>query len=128
MTSPHRSVVFALLAMGAMNHATAQKTVNEMRTVTLVLESPSGSVLLPSGVGGSVTMPPCGGCVPKNFPVTQNSKFFLRQSQVTLAELKSAIAGRPDLLLGVAYSVKTGEIVSIRGEFDAPVADRNRNR
>jgi hypothetical protein len=129
MTPIFRSVLFALLATGAVTCASAQKALNEIQTVNLVLEAPSGLVILPSDIGGSVTMAPCAGCPPKNFPVTASSKFFLRQNEVTLADLRAAIAGRPDVLLGVAYSIKTGEIVRIRGEFDGPAAaTRNRKR
>lgn len=119
-----RSMLFALGAAGAMTLALAQIP-RELPVGTIGVEAPSGQVILPSSIPGTVTVPPCGGCPPRNVLATEKSRFFLGSREVTFADLKAAVAGKQDLLLGVGWTNTTGELVIIIGPAEAPAQRTN---
>jgi hypothetical protein len=119
MTSSTRTLLLALAASAAtaaVNAQTASKLVNK----AIALEMPASSIVLPVSSTSAAVFPPCGDCAPKSFPVTSATKYYLRRTEVTAADLKVAILNQPDLVLTVKYSVGKGELVSITAPVDAP--------
>jgi hypothetical protein len=79
-----------------------------------VVELEAGAVTLPSSTNGTLVMKACGKCQLKSYPVTRATKYYLYSDAVTLPELNAALAGQPQTYVGVTYSQKTGEIMSVR--------------
>ncbi|MBK7252060.1 MAG: hypothetical protein IPI06_14670 [Gammaproteobacteria bacterium] len=85
----------------------------ELKTVDLAVEAPAHSVVLPSGVDSALVTAPCAGCAPKSLRATAATGYFVNEQRVSLAELQTAIAGKPETMLTVLYSLKTGELLSV---------------
>ena len=79
-----------------------------------VVELEAGAVSLPGSDSGTLVMKACVQCALKSYPVTRATKYYLYADPVTLPELTSALAGQPHAYVGVTYSEKTGEIMSVR--------------
>ena len=119
MTASIRTLLLGLAAFAAtaaVNAQMASKLVNK----AIALEVPASSIVLPLSSTSAAVFPPCGGCAPKSFPVTSETKYFLRRDEVTAADLKAAILGKSDLILTVKYSADKGELVSITAPVAAP--------
>jgi hypothetical protein len=125
MKTVTRTLCFALVAGSLAASVQAQRT-NEFRNITTALETPVKSVVLPVSATSSLVMPECGNCPPKSYPVTANTKFLIGQSEVTMQELRAAVIDKPDLILTVKYTVKTGELVSVTADVEAPRAATRR--
>jgi hypothetical protein len=121
MNTLSRTFCFALLAGALATSAQAQRA-NVFRNVTQAMETPVSSVTLPVSQTSSLVMPECASCPPKSYPVTANTRFLLGKSDVTVQELRAAVIDKPDLILTVKYSVKTGELVSVTADIEAPRA------
>jgi hypothetical protein len=79
-----------------------------------VVELEAGAVSMPNSTSGTLVMKTCGKCPLKSYPVTRATKYYLYADPVTLSELTTALAGQPQAYVGVTYSEKTGEIMSVR--------------
>lgn len=119
MTSSLIRGLLTLAVAGVVSLAHAQQASN-LVTRDLALEVVAGSLVLPTGSNGTAVFPPCGGCTPKSFPTTADTVYRIRRTPVSVADLKAAIVGRPDLILTVIYSVQTGELISITADVDVP--------
>lgn len=84
-----------------------------LKTIDQAVEAPSSTVTLPSALGGSLVMPPCGGCVPKSFTTTANTGWFVNGEAVTLVKLREVANANPTIALTVLYTVATNEIVQV---------------
>ena len=117
---PHR-ILAALAVICALSAAHAQSPTG-IQNVEVALEADAGSVVLPTSPDGALVVAPCGSCNPKSFRATPSTLYFLGDRQVTLAELAAAVAGRPETLMTVSYSVKTGELTRLTASIDPPPA------
>ncbi len=106
------AVAFAGLALGQSSSVAAQS--REAAPAYTVLELEAGTVSLPSSSTGTLLMKECGQCPLKSHPVTNATKYYLYADRVTLPELTAALVGQPKAYLGVTFSQKTGEILSVR--------------
>jgi hypothetical protein len=109
--------LMTLCALGifAVSHAQAPvpfKTRNE------ALETDTRSVTLPSATDSMMTVATCSSCPIKSLRATPKSTYYLRDQQVTLTQLRDAVAANPGAFLTVTYSVKTGDLVSINASID----------
>ena len=112
--APHR--VFALAALGVMTCVSAQES-NPFITVVEANEAPVKSLVLPLNSTSSLVMTPCPGCPPKSYTTTAQTQYIINGKSVTLGELRTAIAGKPDLIVTVSHRVKTGELVKITADL-----------
>jgi hypothetical protein len=119
MTSSTRTLLLGLAAFTAAATADAQ-TPSTLVNRAIALEVPASSIVLPLSSTSAAVFPPCGGCAPKSFPATSETKYYLRRNEVTAADLKIAILGKSDMILTVKYSADKGELVSITAPVDAP--------
>jgi hypothetical protein len=118
-----RGLLATLAVTGVVTLAHAQQAAR-LETQNLALEVVAGSLVLPTGANSAAVFPPCGGCAPKSFPTRADTVYRLRRTPVTVADLKAAIVSRPDLILTVIYSVKSGELISVTADIDAPTPRR----
>jgi hypothetical protein len=125
MNTVTRTLCFALVA-GSLAASVQAQRANEFRNITTALETPVKSVVLPVSATSSLVMPECGSCPPKSYPVTADTKFLIGKSEVTAQELRAAVIDKPDLILTVKYTVKTGELVSVTADIEAPRASIRR--
>lgn len=107
----------ALLASGAATCAMADRPVNVLTTVVVASEAPVRNVMFPLSSTSPLMLTPCPDCAPQSHAITAETQFFINRTQVTLAELRSAVEGKPDLMLTVSYSVKTGELVQLTADL-----------
>jgi hypothetical protein len=120
-----RALLVALaMSAGALAYGQAVK----FRNLTIAAEVPAGSLTLPASIGSSAVVVPCAQCPPKSYPVTANTEFFLGTTPVTMADLKAAIVGKPDLLVTMLYSADTNVVVSFTVEVPAPAPAPRRTR
>lgn len=94
-------------------------------TSARVIEATSGSVVLPSGPGSTLVVTPCVGCAPKSVAATAKTTYFLKEKEVSLLQLKAAVAGKPDVYISVFQSTRTGELTRVVADLDAPSATEN---
>jgi hypothetical protein len=120
MTSSIRTLLLGLVAFAAASAVEAQDASSKPTPRAVAVEIPAGSMVLPQSATSSAVFPACGGCLPKSFPVTAATQYYLSKSPVTVADLKAAIIGHPDLALTVKYYVDSGQIVSISASAPAP--------
>lgn len=90
------------------------------KTINLAVEAPAGGVVLPSGPNTALIAAPCHGCAPKSFFATATTTYFLNERPASLAELKAAVAAKPETFLTVLYSLKTGELLSVSAAVATP--------
>jgi len=62
-------------------------------------------------------MTPCPGCAPKSYIPTAATQYIVNGKSVTLDELRTAVSGKPDLIVTIAHRVKTGELVKITADL-----------
>ncbi len=122
MTPSFRRVLLALAAAGAMSPVFAQ--VSKLVNKEVALEVPVSSIVLPSSPSGTAVFAPCGGCAVKSFATSAKTGYYLKRMAVSLADLKAAIDGKPDLILTVEYSVATDELVRVTADVAAPAPRR----
>jgi hypothetical protein len=115
MSSSLRCLV-ALLASGVATCAIADERVNVLTTVVVASEAPVKSVMFPLSSTSPLMVTPCASCAPESHAITAETLFFIGRRAVTLQELRSAVEGKPDLMLTVSYSVKTGELVRLTAD------------
>jgi hypothetical protein len=106
------TVAFAGLAQGQSSSRAEQA--RKAAPAQAVVEVEAGTVSLPNSTDGTLVMKACGKCPLKSYPVTRATKYYLYADPVTLPELTTALAGQPQAYVGVTYSEKTGEIMSVR--------------
>jgi len=122
MTPSFRSLLLAVAALGAMTGAQAQQA-SKLTSSEIALEVPAAAMVLPVSATSAAVFPPCGGCAPKSFPVTATTAYYLKRDPVSVADLKAAIIGRPDLILTAVYSRRTGALISVTADITAPRAN-----
>jgi hypothetical protein len=108
--------VVALAACSVMTCAVAE-TKNVMTTVVEASETPVKSVMLPLNATSALMVTPCPGCPPKSHATTAQTKYVINKKEVTLEELRAAVANKPDLMLTVSYRVSTGELVKVTADL-----------
>ena len=86
-----------------------------------VIEATSGSIVLPSGPSSALVVTPCAGCPPKSVTATAATTYFLKRQAVTLAQLKAALEGKPDVYVSIFQSTSTGELTRVVAALDAPL-------
>ncbi len=91
----------------------------QLKVVELAIETVAGSVLLPSGTVGNVVVTACGKCAPVSLLATSSTQYFVARSQVSMADLRQALAGQPDAEVVVFYDVKTHELTRVRANVSA---------
>src|SRR5262245_19428640 len=111
MTPSLRRVLLAVAAAAAMSSAFAQQGPSKLVTLNEVREVAASEITLPASESGLAVFAVCVGCPAKSFPVTAATKYFLRTTPVTLEDLRAAILGKPNMILGVKYSVANGQLV-----------------
>lgn len=109
--------LIVLGALGVFNAAQAQ-SIAPFKTRNEALETDTRSVTLPSATDSMMTVATCRSCPVKSLRATAKSAYYLRDQQVTLAQLRSAVAANPGAFLTVIYAVKTGDLVSINASID----------
>lgn len=114
--------ILLALSVGCLATSARAQRAPELRTVNLAVEAPARAVVLPSGQNSSLITAPCGGCAPKSFLATASTAYFVNEQRVSLAELKTAVAGDPQTFLTVLYSLKTGELISVTAAIVTPRA------
>lgn len=78
------------------------------------LETEVRAVTLPGGPNSTLLLMPCGKCEMKRLTATATTKWTLSNDRVvTLADFRNAIAGKPEAVMTVVYSVKTQELVRV---------------
>ena len=120
MTSSSRNLFLGIVLLAATTAAHAQVAASKLVSKEIALEVPAASMVLPMSSTSAAVFPPCGGCAPKSYPTTAATRYYLSQEQVTVADLKAAIIGRPSLMLTVMYSPTTGELISVTADVPAP--------
>ena len=113
----HR-LLLGVAAAAAMSTGFAQQKSLKIVTVNEAHEVRASALTLPSGDSGVAVFSLCKECPAKTFPANADTKYTLRNTPVTLADLRTAILGKPETVLTVMVSVKSGALISI----DAPVA------
>jgi hypothetical protein len=119
MISSSRTLLLASALLAAAS-AFAAEPPRPSRIVNkeIALEVLASSMTLPTSMGvSSAVFPECGGCPPKSFPTSSNTKYFVNRQQVAVADLKAAIVGQPNLMLTAVYSVKSGELISVTADI-----------
>ncbi len=119
--------VVALAAFGVGTCAAAEP-VNKFTTVVQATETPVKKLVLPLSATSSLVVTPCPSCAPQTHAVTAATQYFINKNAVTLQELRAAVADKPDLILTVAFTVKTGELVSITADLPYQAAAPTRRR
>jgi hypothetical protein len=117
------ALLFAVACSGITVAATAPLP---FVTSERAIEATSGSLVLPEGPGSTLLVTPCPGCVPKSMSATATTTYYLKRQQVLLPELKTALAGKPDVYVSVFQSTKTGALTRVVAALDPPVpANKN---
>jgi len=87
-------------------------------TSARVIEATSGSVVLPSGASSTLVVTPCGGCPPRSIAATAATTYYLDGQQISLDQLRAALAGKPNVYLSLFQSTRTGELMRIVAALD----------
>jgi len=127
MTSSFRCLV-ALLLSSAATCAIADEPKNVLTVVELAQEAPASSVMFPLSSTSPFMVTPCENCAPVSHAVTAQTRYFINRRQVTLEELRAVVAGKPDLMLTVQFSVKTGDMVRVTADLPQRAAAPARRR
>jgi hypothetical protein len=102
----------ALIMVLALAHAQAEEKPRIVST-RIALETQASAVTLPAGPASTLVLSACSGCAPQSFLATQSTIYLLGDQPVSLAEMKAALAGRPQTLMTVTYSAKTRELTRV---------------
>lgn len=121
-----RRVLLCVAAAAAMSSVFAQNkpAQNQITTVNEAHEVRVARLTLPASESGAAVFAPCYECAPKSFPASADTKYFLKNAPVSLAEFRAAVLGKPNLGLTVKVSVKTGALVSIGASVAPPATPR----
>lgn len=111
---------FIAIAVACGYFATATAATQTYVTSERAIEATISGVVLPSGPGSTLVVTPCAGCKPLSLPATASTTYFLKRQQVSLADLKKALAGKTDVYLSVFQSTKTGALTRVVAALDAP--------
>lgn len=125
MTSSLRCIV-ALLALGAGTCAIADQPKNVLTTVVVADEAQVKNIVFPVSATSPLMVSPNDGGAPKSHAITAKTRYVINRREVTLQDLRTAVEGRPDLMLTVSYSVKTGELVQLTADLPERVAPARR--
>ena len=119
-----RRVLLSLAAAAAMSSVFAQSkpAQNQITTVNEAHELRVKALTLPTSESGDALFAPCAECPIKSFPANADTKYFLRNVPVSLADFRAAILGKPEVGVTVKVSVKTGALVSIGASLAPPAA------
>jgi hypothetical protein len=117
MNVKHWRALMTLCVLGISGVAHAQAPA-PFKTRNEALETDTRAVTLPSATDSMMTVATCSSCAIKSLRATPKSTYYLRDQQVTLAQLRSAVAANPGAFLTVTYSVKTGNLVRINASID----------
>jgi hypothetical protein len=119
----------ALAAFSAIAAGAHAETKNVITTLVEAIEIQVKSTVLPLSSSSALVVTPCSGCAPRSHAQTPATEFFINKTSVTLADFRVAVAEKPDLMLTVAYDVKTGNLVSITADLpNRAVAATQRRR
>src|SRR6185312_3761501 len=110
----------ALAAIGAATGASAEP--QKLTFSTEASEVQVKNVILPLSATSSLVETPCSGCAPRSHAVTATTQYFVNKDEVTLEQLRTAITGKPDLVLTVMYVLKTGNLVSVTADIPTKAA------
>lgn len=119
MTSSFRNLLLISALLAATSaFAAEQPGASNMVNKTIAMEVLASTLTLPSSGGiSSAVFPECGGCPPKSFATSANTQYFINSQQVTAADLKAAIVGRPNLILTVVRTAAGSELISITADI-----------
>jgi hypothetical protein len=112
-----RRMLIAWCAASVLATAHAQ-SIAPFKTRNEALESDASAVTLPSATDSMMTVLPCSTCQMRTLRATATSVYYLRDQQVTLTQLRNAVAANPRAFLTVMYSVQTGELISINASIN----------
>lgn len=118
--------MIALAAFSVVTCASAQspQSKNVITTIVEAWEAPVKTVMLPLSATSPLVMTPCPSCSPKSYPTTAETKYVINGREVTLEDLRAAVAGKPDLILTVSCRVKTGELVQVTADLPTNTQQR----
>jgi hypothetical protein len=84
------------------------------------------NVILPLSATSALVETSCPGCPPRSHAITPTTQFFINKDAVGLEDLRAAVAGKPDLVLTVLFTIKSGNLVSITADLPNRAAPRPR--
>jgi hypothetical protein len=106
--------IVALAALSGFTSANADQTLTFSIQASEVQVK---NVILPLSSTSALVETPCPGCSPRSHATTATTQFFINKDAVTVEELRSAVAGKPDLVLTVLYVIKSGNLVSVTADL-----------
>ena len=115
-SSRSHALVALAIALVTMN-AHAQQA-GRIVSTEVALETQASAVNLPAAANGTLVLAPCVGCAPQTFLATAATVYLLGERAVSLAELRSALVGKPDTFMTVAYSAKTRELARVTASIN----------
>jgi hypothetical protein len=118
MDFPPRRWAAALLAAGWLTSAQAQNA--PFITINEALETDVRSMSLPVATDGMMTVTPCVSCQMKTLRSTASTQYLLRETPVSLADFRSAVATNSETFVTVLYDKKTQQLVSVTASIDPP--------
>ncbi len=105
-------VAVAAAASAAQPGPPANERIPQVVTVENAIEASSDSVLLPTSIGGRLSVTKCSGCPATIAPGTNATRFVIGDSAVSLAELRSYLATRTRFVI-VYVTVKDPVVTKI---------------
>lgn len=111
----------------AMGLALAASVGSAQRTIELVengIEAALGDVTLPGSLAGTVIVQSCETCEIRSLRVSAETRFFIGESNLPLAEFTSEVdrirdtAGSDGTMVGIFYSRESGRVTRIRVSAD----------
>ncbi len=113
---------FRILLLGSALLATAgawaAQPASKMVVTQNAVEVAASAIVLPTSSGvSSAVFAMCAGCPPKTFATSAQTKYFVNRQQVTVADLKMAINGHPNLILTAVYATANNALVSVTADI-----------
>jgi hypothetical protein len=92
-----------------------------LKAIEQAIEASAGGLALPADAVGNLVVTACDKCTPVSLLVTTRSQYFLKRTPVQLAELRRAIAGRPEVGVVVFYDANTRELTRLTANVSSTV-------
>jgi hypothetical protein len=92
-----------------------------LKAIEQAIEASAGALVLPADAVGNLVVTACDRCAPVSLLVTARSQYFLKGTQVQLADLRRAIATRPEVDVVVFYDANTHELTRLTASVPSTV-------
>ena len=116
---------FSTVILAATILAAVQPASAKIRVLEQGAEATAAQLVLPTRVGGSLSLRPCPTCAPRQLSTTASTVYQLGDEDMQLADFAQLLRDNPRIFLTVMTDARSGVVTRIRVQ-GKPVATRAR--